>query len=155
MAPIRWTREPWHQGGCVQNFPRIKNLRRLKCSKKSSYLPNQVVVCGGGARARPEITSPRPTARVLSECTQYQIGEEQERAPDSSMSPDMPGQPETQQQHKKSRGDAPRAPQHPLTGFAYYTTVLHHGDHDEHPLQHTSHTASLERKGHKQAPPLQ
>ena len=44
VAQIRWARGPWPQGGCVQNFPGIKNLGRLKCSKKSSYLPNQVVV---------------------------------------------------------------------------------------------------------------
>ena len=44
MAQIRWAREPWPQGGCVQNFPRIKNFGRLKCSKKSSFLPNHVVV---------------------------------------------------------------------------------------------------------------
>jgi hypothetical protein len=44
MAQIRWAREPWPQGGCVQNFPRIKNFGRLKCSKKSSFLSNHVVV---------------------------------------------------------------------------------------------------------------
>jgi hypothetical protein len=44
MPQIRWAREPWPQGGCVQNFPRIKNFGRLKCSKKSSFLSNQVVV---------------------------------------------------------------------------------------------------------------
>jgi hypothetical protein len=52
MAQIRWAREPWPQGGCVQNFPRIKNLGRLKCSKKSSYLPNHVVVGADGTRSR-------------------------------------------------------------------------------------------------------
>jgi hypothetical protein len=31
-------------GGGVQNFPRIKNFGRLKCSKKSSFLSNHVVV---------------------------------------------------------------------------------------------------------------
>jgi hypothetical protein len=28
----------------MQFFPRIKNIGRLKCSKKTSYLPNHVVV---------------------------------------------------------------------------------------------------------------
>jgi hypothetical protein len=62
MAQIRWAREPWPLGGCVQNFPRIKNFGRLKCSKKTSYPPNHVVVSdlfhfpspppsGGGFRA--------------------------------------------------------------------------------------------------------
>ena len=44
MAQIRWAREPWAQGGCVQNFPRIKDVGRLKCSKKSGFLSNHVVV---------------------------------------------------------------------------------------------------------------
>jgi hypothetical protein len=40
-------------GGCVQNFPRIKNFGRLKCSKKTSFFSNHVVVRGGRGEGRP------------------------------------------------------------------------------------------------------
>jgi hypothetical protein len=42
MAQIRWARGPWPPGGCVQNFPRIKDFGRLKCSKKPGFLSKHV-----------------------------------------------------------------------------------------------------------------
>jgi hypothetical protein len=46
----------------VQNFPRIKNFGRLKCSKKTSFFSNHVVVRGGRGEGRPELHPNRPWA---------------------------------------------------------------------------------------------
>jgi hypothetical protein len=70
MAQIRWAREPWSPGLCIQFFPGTKNFGRLKCSKNPSCLPNQVVVItpdGNGQKWEVGSREPLPLESALSE----------------------------------------------------------------------------------------